>query len=212
MSTAPRVGRREQKRFDLERRVRDTAWDLVSERGYSEVTVEDIATGAGVSVATFYRHFAGKDMLLTRRWLSAERLVDILPSIDRDHGLPGAARSLFETYAGAVDAYDVDLLTRLTVIHRDVGLQVAMTKGRNEDVATLAGIYADIVDQPPRTLAIQLAAALTATARITTMGRWAELGGLVSLQVLLAETAETLAPALASCETATFTSRALVDR
>lgn len=42
----------------------DTALRLFTERGYLGVRVEDIATEAGVSRATFYKHFAEREEIL----------------------------------------------------------------------------------------------------------------------------------------------------
>jgi AcrR family transcriptional regulator len=44
--------------------VLDTALRLFAERGYLGVRVEDIATEAGVSRATFYKHFAEREEIL----------------------------------------------------------------------------------------------------------------------------------------------------
>lgn len=198
----PPPGRREQNRHVLRRTVRDTAWQLTSRRGYDATTVEDIAKGAGISVATFYRHFSGKEEVLTRRWLSEERLALLEPEIDRAHGLTGIVESLFDAYVSTVAVYQVDLMTRLKVIHLDTGLQLAMTRGRREDTETLAVLFAEIVGQPSESLAMQLAAALTTTARITAMSRWAALDGQPALGVLLKEVVNTLAPSLDRCESA----------
>jgi AcrR family transcriptional regulator len=51
-------------RRDTRRRLRDAAIELVVERGYRAVTVEEIAERAGVTRATFYRHHPDKDRLL----------------------------------------------------------------------------------------------------------------------------------------------------
>ncbi|WP_109526620.1 MULTISPECIES: TetR/AcrR family transcriptional regulator [Nocardia] len=206
MTSVESLGRREHKKFVLRRTVRDTAWRLVAERGFDTVTVDEIATGAGISVATFYRHFSGKESVLTRRWLSPERMAQLEPELDRDHGLPRAVESLFEAYVGIVAHYQVDLITRLKVIHLDTGLQLAMARGRNEDTRTLTGLFAEISDQPADSLAMRLAASLTSSARIAAMSRWAELDGHPTLGVLLHEVAETLAPSLHRCETAISTS------
>lgn len=45
-------------------RLVDAARDLAAESGSSAFTVADVATRAGVSLRSFYRHFSGKDDLL----------------------------------------------------------------------------------------------------------------------------------------------------
>ncbi|WP_067793093.1 TetR/AcrR family transcriptional regulator [Actinomadura formosensis] len=74
---SPGFGRSSQ---DGRRRVRalllDTALRLFSERGYVGVRVEDIAKEAGVSRATFYKHFAEREEILAELF---DRLVRDVP-------------------------------------------------------------------------------------------------------------------------------------
>lgn len=60
----------------------DTALRLFSERGYVGVRVEDIAREAGVSRATFYKHFAERDEIL------AELFSRLLGDRDGDAPVP----------------------------------------------------------------------------------------------------------------------------
>lgn len=69
-SVALSAGRRRQTR-DL---VLDTALRLFTERGYLGVRVEDIAQQAGVSRATFYKHFAEREQILAELF---ERLLGV---------------------------------------------------------------------------------------------------------------------------------------
>ncbi|UUZ45224.1 hypothetical protein LP422_02870 [Janibacter limosus] len=85
-------------------------------------------------IATFYRHFSGKDDVITGRWLSPERYGSLVDRIDVSYDMPGAVASLFSRYAAAVESYDVSLRTRLKTIHLDSGLRTAMARGREEDV------------------------------------------------------------------------------
>lgn len=69
-SVARSTGRRRQTR-DL---VLDTALRLFNEHGYLGVRVEDIAQQAGVSRATFYKHFAEREQILAELF---ERLLGV---------------------------------------------------------------------------------------------------------------------------------------
>jgi TetR/AcrR family transcriptional regulator, regulator of mycofactocin system len=61
---------REQRQEAMVAEVEQTALRLFDERGFARVTVEDIASEAGISVRTFYRYFRTKDdvLLVRLRW------------------------------------------------------------------------------------------------------------------------------------------------
>lgn len=60
-------GLRERKKADTRRALSDAATDLAFERGIDNVTREDIANRAGVSLRTFTNYFAGKHEAIAYR-------------------------------------------------------------------------------------------------------------------------------------------------
>jgi AcrR family transcriptional regulator len=73
------TGLRERKKADTRRALSDAALQLAFERGLDNVTREDVANLAGVSVRTFNNYFAGKyEALAYRQAERVRRSVDVL--------------------------------------------------------------------------------------------------------------------------------------
>jgi AcrR family transcriptional regulator len=81
--TRPAVDLREQRRERNAREIQETAMALFAERGYADVTVEDIAREAGISERTFFRYFTSKDHLLVAE--AGRRIAVIHESLVTQH-------------------------------------------------------------------------------------------------------------------------------
>lgn len=68
------IGKREAHKIATRAAIQDAADALFESRGYADTTVRDIADAAGVTERTFFRYFAGKEVLLVKdleAWLPA---------------------------------------------------------------------------------------------------------------------------------------------
>lgn len=90
--------------------LRDAFIALVLERGYDDVTVEDIADRADVARATFYAHYADKEQMLAI--LFEELTAELTAPFTEVEGSPPAMRTyiLRELYAHAAQYRDIYLV------------------------------------------------------------------------------------------------------
>jgi len=89
---------RQQNRLAAVERIISTALDLFEERGYAQVTVDEIAAAAGISPRTFYRYFGTKEGLFTTDTYAAVG-VDLLElEVDPDD-LPGSIERIIANIA-----------------------------------------------------------------------------------------------------------------
>lgn len=62
--TYPTISRRERKKRDTRRRILDAAMQLMADKPYDDVRIEDICVAADVANATFFLHFPNKSALV----------------------------------------------------------------------------------------------------------------------------------------------------
>ncbi len=84
-------GRFQQQQWDArEEAILDALEALSAERGFASVTMDDLADRVGISKATLYQHFSGKDAMLAR--LMALHEDRFLGWLERDRDLPPVER------------------------------------------------------------------------------------------------------------------------
>jgi AcrR family transcriptional regulator len=76
----PKVGLRERKKRSAMRRIQEVAVDLFDERGFEDVTIEQIAEAAEVSPSSVYRYFGTKEQVV----LGDEVDVDLFDAIEAE--------------------------------------------------------------------------------------------------------------------------------
>jgi AcrR family transcriptional regulator len=113
----PTTNRHELRRQATRRALRDAALAMFAERGFTDVTVGEIADAVGVTERTFYRHFATKEAVLFQDfeqrldWLAAA--LDIRPPTE---SLIEAVRAASRSYPDAVEVVRQGALLRSSLI------------------------------------------------------------------------------------------------
>lgn len=129
-----------------------SAEQLLSESGYTSLTMRAVAAGAGISPGTVYQYFSGKEdvfVALTGRRL--ERLRDTLAQVDRQLGIAGVLR---------------EILPQITELWQRLGRSASQWEAkvlgggrRSEGVATSASGYLRTLETLADTLRETAAAA-----------------------------------------------------
>ncbi|MCL2455501.1 MAG: TetR/AcrR family transcriptional regulator [Micrococcales bacterium] len=106
----PNLTLRERKNLMVCAHIQTAALDLFDARGYTNVSVDDVAEAAGVSVSTVYRHFGAKERLVTHDELDGALARAIL-AVDPSVPLLAATRQVFDQMRPAL-AQDAEAFER----------------------------------------------------------------------------------------------------
>lgn len=134
---APTRGRRAGRSTgdDRETAILATAERLLAQRPFADISIDDLARGAGISRPTFYFYFPSKDAVL-------------LTLLDRvTEEADAAAGGVFERLAEDPRAHWRELIARFHATfggHRDVVLACAQVRGTNAEVRRL---WAEVLER-----------------------------------------------------------------
>lgn len=103
---SPTPNLRERRRRELMRTIANAAVELFEQKGIAETTVEDIATAAGISRTTFFRHCSGKEAaVLADEAGLEEQLIAVASHASKLHPL----QDLEEAWDSITTVFDDDL-------------------------------------------------------------------------------------------------------
>ncbi len=184
---------RERKKLATRLGIRRAALDLIAARGFSHVTVEDIAAAADVSPRTFFNYFPSKEAVLFGA--GAGRAEELRARLVQD--LPGrtalaALRVVLADYArdvaselGALGGDPTRWVRQMKAAHADPQLRAAQAAHMAQVEAGIAAGLAERLgtDSSRDAYPLLLASAATGVLRAT-MSFWAASGGTVALDQL----------------------------
>lgn len=170
MTEPPTASLRERKKLDTRRMLSDAAFDLAVEHGFDNVTREQIAARAGVSLRTFSNYFSGKyDALVYRQVERLQRGHEVFRHRPVDEPLWDAITeaiiSPFDEDTAFTDVPTAEQLAQLRHVAESTDARTAVSKGIHEwidVVAARTGLDPE-KDMYPR-LVIAVAAAVVESA------------------------------------------------
>jgi AcrR family transcriptional regulator len=193
---------RERKKLATRVAIRRAALDLFADRGFSHVTVEDIAAAADVSPRTFFNYFPSKEAVLFGADTGgAEELRDRLV-----HDLPASSalevlrvvlgervRRIAEEVADLGDD-PARWVRQMRTATADPQLRAAQAAHMAQVEATFASALAERLGTDPESdpFPLMLASAAAGVLRATLMF-WARLGGAVPIDELIEAAYQTMA-------------------
>jgi AcrR family transcriptional regulator len=185
---------RERKKLATRLAIRRAALDLIAERGFSHVTVEDIAAAADVAPRTFFNYFPSKEAVLFGG--GPDRAEELHARLV--HDLPGStalevlrvvlaeyARSVAESLA-ALGGDPTRWVRQMKAAHADPQLRAAQAAHMAQVEAGIAAGLAERLGADPSRDAYPTLLASAATGALrATMSFWAASGGAMPLDQLV---------------------------
>jgi len=167
-------GLRERKKEQKRERLKQAAFDLFAERGFDDVTVDEVADRAEVSKSTLFRYFETKeDLLLVDARMHRDALLRALSDRPTDEPVLASLRYALQSLAADYQADRLRAVQRNRIIAESPALaarslerQVAWEDGLAEVILPRLAGEADA-----ETRAAVLAAAAMAVVRVATR-RW----------------------------------------
>ena len=184
---------RERKKLATRLAIRRTALDLIAERGFSRVTVEDIAAAADVSPRTFFNYFPSKEAVLFgadagRAEELRFRLVHDLPGRSALDVLRVVLADRVRGIAAEVAGLGGDparWARQMKAAHADPQLRAAQAAHMAQVEASFASALAERLGTDPERdpFPMMLASAAAGVLRAT-LSFWAGIGGSVPIDQL----------------------------
>jgi len=189
----PTLPLRERKKLATRRGIRRVALDLIAERGFSHVTVEDIAAAADVSPRTFFNYFPSKEAVLFgadpgRAEELRARLVRDLPgrsALDVLRVVLADQARMFAAELAELGGDPARWARQMKAAHADPQLQAAQAAHMALAESRFAGALAErLGTDPDRDPYPMVLASVAMGVLRATMSFWAGTGGAVPLEQL----------------------------
>jgi AcrR family transcriptional regulator len=173
MAAEGALGLRERKKLRTRNELADVALRMFSERGFDQVTIEEIAAAVEVSPSTFLRYFERKeDVLLADDARRIEELTAALAARPPDEPVLDAVRHALGAVAAGIEA-DRDTVTARARIMSDApSLRARSLESQTRFEQALARSVASRLGTDPTDLCVRIIAATSVAALRVAVEVW----------------------------------------
>ncbi len=191
----PPLGLRERKKQRTEQAIRAAALRLVAERGFDQVTTDDIAADVEVSKTTFYRYFESKeDAVLGKPTENVDKIQAALDARPASEPALLAVRNALMSFIDGVDHDRDAVLLRGRIIRETPSLMARNLEHQAAWEAMLADFVGSrLADEPDAELRARVVAAIVVATLRATLDHWRDTGGRDDLHELMGTTLSMLA-------------------
>jgi AcrR family transcriptional regulator len=183
---------RERKKLKTRQTIRREAYRLISDQGYEQTTVDQIAAAAEVSPSTFFRYFATKeDLVLSDEYDPA--MAAALLTRPSEEPFLRACREVVVGMLREVFAEErEELLTRLRLVRDVPALRSRLHESTSEPQRLLLDVLARRAGVERPTLQMRVTAAAVAAAITETVLYWADSEGTEDITALMEQVFTTM--------------------
>lgn len=188
------LGRRERKKLETRRALASAALRLAADRGPDQITIEDIAEAADVSVRTFFNYFSSKEEAIIG-WdpQGLQAIVDALVDFRADADPFEAIRAVLFHLIEGVEQWADDRALRHRLVREHPSMLPRFLHAHHElEGALLRGIAARLGVEPEESLYAALVATTSANAMRLSLTWWEATGRTASITDLMNDAFDTL--------------------
>ena len=171
--TEEALGRRERKKRDTRRALASAAVHLAAERGPDQVTIEDIAEAADVSVRTFFNYFSSKEEAIVGADVDGQAILSerLLARPAKEQPLTALRRMFVETFRNQDSSWADDRVARQQLVREHPSLLPRYLAAHHELEKALVRAMAERTGTDPEG-SMELAVVVTSGVNAMRLALW----------------------------------------
>lgn len=174
---------RKRNRLAAQRRLQGIALNLFEERGFGDVTMQDVAQAGDVSESTLYRYFGTKEALVV--WDEYNMDAELVRRFQNQAPIPAFRDAIISTLTGQGDLNF--LLRRVQFLYQTPQVHAAAIQKDLEERDDLAAGFAALAGRRKRSLQDDVLAGSCMAALDAAINHWQQANGDADLAELLRE-------------------------